>query len=143
MSAIDQDALELIRAAVLRGASQLDLVRAAAACARAVTSLVSSGKADVLAAVEATERWTRNPSEENAHNAVLAESKCMELEAAKTNACVECYPQEVWAILSVAMSGLSCTELSEVAAELSVEFAAKAAVGQDIDLVIIVTAELL
>jgi hypothetical protein len=143
MSAMDPDALELIHGAILRGASQLDLVRAAAACARAVTSLVSSGHADALASVEATERWTRNPCEPNANNAVSAESKCLELEAVKVDFQGVGDFTEGWAILSVVMAGLSCTELYEVAAELSVEFAAKAAVGRNIDLVIIVTSELL
>ncbi len=71
MNAVNEDALELIRSAILRGASQLNLVRAAVACACAVAPLVSAGNADVVAAVEATERWPTNPCELNATTALV------------------------------------------------------------------------
>ena len=140
---MNADAINLIRAATLRGTSQLDLVRAATACARAVTPLVVAGNVDVLAAVEATEWWTRNPCEPNATVVLASLTKCLNLDAAKVDFQGAGDLTEGWAIMSVAMAGLSCHEVYEVTVEMCVEYAGKAAAGRNIDLGVVVTSALL
>jgi hypothetical protein len=58
---MSEDPVEILREAALRGASRQEIVRAAAACARAVVHLAPFGNHDALDAVEAAERWTMNP----------------------------------------------------------------------------------
>ena len=64
------EAVAIIQRAAERGASQVQLVRAALACVRAARKEVAPGNQAALQAVQAVERWTLNPTEENAGRAL-------------------------------------------------------------------------
>ena len=134
------DALNIIQRAVERGVGQVDLVRAAAACVRAIRPLASVGnKPDILAAQAAAERWANTPS---AVNAGLALAAVPNLDGLREND-----PADIDVCLSVAaaMAAVAAanSDFAVVAAPLAVEFAEKVAAGRGIDLAPIVTAEFL
>jgi hypothetical protein len=145
-----EDPVAIIRDAVLRGANRTEIVRAAIACARAVVHLAPPANGDALAAVEAAERWTMNPSEDTAYAAFLAEKECLKMRGVKEDWNNGGDSTEAWALLSATMAGVSCVtdkHLYDYTVELCVDFAAKAAAGatgrSPIDFAIIVTSVLL
>jgi CBS domain-containing protein len=133
------DALTIIKHAVDRGVGQVDLVRAAAACLRSVAPRASWSQAEVLAALNAVERWTATPS---ASNADLALRMVPNLEGLE-----EKDPEDVDVCLLVAsaMAVLSAASnnVTTLTAILAVEQAGKVAARVNIDLAPVVTAELL
>lgn len=144
---MSRDPKIIIREAVVRGATHMELLRAAAACARAVVSLVPDDNPDALAAIEAAERWAMDPSRGMPYVAALAEQACQKLRKNNDDWLGPAdYSCESWAVLSAVMAALSCSPekcLYEFTAELSVEYAFNAAAERGIDLGPIVTAELL
>ena len=145
-----QDPVEILREAALRGASRMEIVRAATACARAVVHLAPPANGDALAAVEAAERWTMDPSEENTATAFLTEKECLKMRFVKEDWNNGGDPTEAWALLSATMAGISCVtdkHLYDFTVELCVDYAAKAAAGATtgpkIDFAVIVTSVLI
>lgn len=141
-----EDPVEILRGAVLRGASRTEIVRAATACARAVVHLAPLANGDALAAVEAAERWTMDPSEENTDAAFWAETECLKMRCVKEDWNNGGDPTEGWALLSATMAGISCVTdkyLYDFTAELCVDYAAKADAGRTINFAVIVTSVLL
>jgi len=131
-----QDPVEIIRDAILRGVERPEIVRAATACARAVVHLAPSSNHDALAAVEAAERWTMDPSEENTEAAFLTEKECLKMRCVKKDWNNGGDPTEAWALLSATMAGISCVTdkyLYDFTAELCVDYAARAAAGASIE----------
>ena len=127
-----EDALSIIQSAVNRGACQMDLVKAAAACIRSVMPLASLSTREVQTALVATERWTANPT---GVNAGLALEAVPDLSGIR-----EQNAETVDASLLLAAANADFTTLTSV---FAVEYAQKAAMGREIDLAPIVTAELL
>ena len=126
------DALNIIQRAADRGACQMDLVKAALACVRSVVALASVRTTEVQLALVATERWTANPTGLNAGLALEAVPDISGIR--EQNA------ETVDASLLLAAANADFTTLTSV---FAVEYAQKAAVGREIDLAPIVTAELL
>jgi hypothetical protein len=141
-----EDPVEIINGSVLRGASRTEIVRAAAACARAVVHLAPSGNRDALVAVKAAERWARYPCDKTEIAALKAGQDCLKMRNVAEDWRDGGDPTEAWAVLSAIMAVLSCytdKNLYEFTAVLSVEYSAKAAAGRDIDLATVVTSVLL
>ena len=133
------DALNIIQRAADRGACQMDLVKAALACVRSVVPLASVSTTEVQMALVATERWAANPTGVNAG---------LTLEAVPDLAGISEQNAEtvdVSLLLAAAMAALAAAnaDFTTLTSVFSVEFAQKAAVGREIDLAPIVTAELL
>ena len=134
-----EDAMSIIQRAANRGACQMDLVKAAAACIRSVMPLASLSTTEVQTALVATERWTANPTGVNAGLALEAVPDLSGIREQNAETV------DVSLLLASAMAALAAAnaDFTTLTAVFAVEFARKAAVGREIDLAPIVTAELL
>jgi hypothetical protein len=133
------DALTIIQGAADRGACQMDLVKAAAACLRTVVPLASSSQHEVSAALNAVEQWAARPSALNANNALQAAPNLDGLQERDIT------DVDAYLLLASAMAALAAAnaDFSSLTAVFAVEYAQRAAEGREIDLAPLVTAELL
>jgi hypothetical protein len=136
---MDDEAVEIMKYLVGRGSSRTTLVRAAASAARAVIPLTGKRKAEAIAALQTVERWIADPSRANTQ---LAENQVFSIGFCYIG--TQTMP-ETFAILAAKNVVLACFHNSDQLhpAVFAVECAAKAAAGHDIDMAVLVTAELL
>ena len=140
---LDQEAVTIMVDAVNRGASLLDLTRAAMSVARAVLPRTGQWKDEATAVIEAAEAWAANPNEENAKAVAIAREALIARHGENWMS-GNVAANEEFAIMAIIAVALCCGFRFGVEAlvVLAVEFAGQAA-GDEVDLAPLVTAALL
>jgi len=133
---MDDEAVEIMKSLVERGASRVTLVRAAAAATRAVIPFAGQRQAEVIAAMATVQHWIRDPSKANTLmviNQVFSIGHRYKASA------------ETYAISAAKNTVLACFQLTDTLspAVFAVEYAVKAAAGHDVYLKCIIMAEVL
>ena len=133
------EAVTIMWAAVRRGATRLELARAAVATARAVLPIIRDSQVEATAVVEASEALVSGPNEE-AVKAVSLARGVLNCGMAKR----ELTTREDWALAAVDAAGMACSFFvyDAVLAVITVECGCRAA-GADVDVASVVMASLL
>jgi len=141
-----QEVLAKIQSAHARGASHVELVRVALACARAVQHLAPAGFTDAQACIQSAERWLREPSSDHLLATMQAEMEAFNLRGVDKRLIQNGSCHDLWALLSAAVAASCCyhgRNLPLDRIQLSADYACRAGTGMGIDIVAVVTAELL
>ena len=139
----NRQAAAIVDDARRRGASRLELTRAAVAAARAVLPLVRESNCEAIATLEAADAWTLNPTERNA-DIVWQAQKALDASCARTAANHNIASGGGYALTAVNAAAMACCAPfgTIMLALLAVECAGHAA-GEEIELASLMTAVLL
>jgi hypothetical protein len=139
----DKLAVTIIKDALHRGASQLEVTRAAVAAARAVLPLVTKSKGDATAVVEAVEALIFNPNPQSVDVVSTARSK-LEAVHEETQKIIEVDVREEFALYAVRAAAMASYYLlyADQLAVIAVECACEAAAPEN-NIAVVVTAALL
>jgi len=138
-----KESVRIIKDALHRGASRLDLTRAAVAAARAVLPLLKTSKSEAIAVVEAVESLVSNPNPQNTNVVSIARSKLEAGHKERQNTMEIDMREEFafYAVVATAMASyflLCADELAVIAVDCACE-----AAGPENNIAAVVTAALL